>query len=56
MKIKKTVSSGSSPRVGIESPTLVEIDEARVYHRDPPPHLLADGGPGLDVAAQDDHV
>ena len=28
----------------------VEIDEARVYHRDPQRLPLADGGPGLDVA------
>ena len=46
----------SSPRVDIEVPTPVEIGEARVYHRDPQRLPLADGGPGLDVAAQVDHV
>ena len=40
----------------IETLTLVEIDAARVNHRDPQPPLLADGGPGLDVAAQEAHV
>ena len=30
---------------------LVEIGEARVYHRDPQRLPLADGGPGLDVVA-----
>ena len=50
------VSSGSSPRVGSETPTLVEIGEARVIHRDPPRLPLADGGPGLDDAAQEAHV
>ena len=30
---------------------LVEIDGARVNHRDPLRFPLADGGPGLDVAA-----
>ena len=50
------VSSGSSPRVDIETPMLVEIDEARVDHRDPQRFPLADGGPGLDVVAQEVHV
>ena len=50
------VSSGSSPRVDIETPTLVEIGEARVYHRDPQRLPLADGMPGLDDAAQEAHV
>ena len=57
MKIrKKTVSSGSSPAIDIEASTPVEIGEARVKHRDPQLLPLADVMPGLDVAAQDDHV
>ena len=51
MNIKKTVSSGSSPRVDIEAPTPVEIGEALASHRDPQLLPLADVMPGLDVAA-----
>ena len=53
---EKTVSSGSSPAIDIEAPTPVEIGEALANHRDPQLLPLADVMPGLDVAAQDDHV
>ena len=56
MKIKKTVSYGSSPAIDIESPMLVEIGEALPSHRVPRSTLLADVILGLVVVAPGPHA